>query len=134
MALEGMKTNERDKKVKATPDSDQYKIALKLVNLILVNIGNTEIEVLTDFVNVDREDIIKDVNKVSLIGMENELFPLFNKKDSGYYRKTGNAFVLNCLRGLMKEMGYELFFEQKDVHNQINDKRFRKTCSYYSIK
>lgn len=119
--------------LKADRNSEKYKVALKLVNLILVNIGNTEIKDLTEFVNVDREDIIKDINKQSLIGMEGELFPLFNKKDSGYYRKTG-GFVLNCLRGLMKEIGYKLIKKQKGVMEQIDGKSYERTHMIYSIQ
>lgn len=114
-------------------NSKKYIVVLKLVNAFLVNLGKDEIDDLTKFVNIDREDIIKEVNKQSLIDMEGELFPLFNKRNSGFYRK-GDCIALNCLRGLVKELGYELFFVQNDIYNTINGQKFRKTCSYYSIK
>ena len=119
--------------VKATSNSDKYKIVLKLINQILVNIGKNEIDDLVKFVDIDREDIIKDINKESLIGMENELFPLFNKNKVGYYRKT-DAMVLNCLRGMMKEIGFALIKIQKGKMITINGKSYEKTCMIYHIE
>ena len=119
--------------IKKDKDSEKYKVALKLINKILVNIGNTEIDDLTDFVNVDREDIIKDINKESLIEMEADLFSLFNKKSSGYYRKT-DALVLNCLRGLTKEMGYTFTKIKKEKCETIDGKSYKRTHYLYSIK
>ena len=43
--------------------------------------------------------------------MEKKLFKLFDKKKCGYYSKTDNI-VLNCLRGMCKEMGLNLVKKQ----------------------
>ena len=88
-----------DQNKREDKDSNKYKIALQLINKILVNIGKEEIDDLTKFVNIDRDDIIKEVNKTSLEEMDKEIFVLFNKKKCGYYRKT-NTLVLNSLRGI----------------------------------
>lgn len=125
-------SEEKEPTQKIDKDSDKYKVALKFVNVILSNLGKDSIDDLTKFKDVDREDIIKDVNKTSLDDMESELFSHFNKKKCGYYRKT-DAIVLNCLRGVMKEIGYELTYEQRDINGTINGKTFRKTCMFYSI-
>jgi hypothetical protein len=119
--------------VKATNDSDKYKIVLKLVNKILINIGKEEVDDLTKFVDIDREDIIKEVNKNALVGMEGELFPLFNKNKVGYYRTAGNSYVLNCLRGLLKDIGYEMNYKQKDKSEIMNGKSFRRKHFFYFI-
>lgn len=118
---------------KEDKNSEKYKIALKFINVTLVNIGKDEVDDLTKFIGIDRDDIIKEVNKNSLDEMDKEIFALFNKKKCGYYRKT-NTLVLNCLRGMMKEIGYDFTYEQKDIYNTINNKQFRKTCLFYSIK
>lgn len=128
-----MAETDKSGKNKISRDSDKYKVILKLINKILTNIDKKEIDDLTKFMNIDREDIIKDINKQSLIDMESELFPLFNKKDSGYYRITGNGFVLNCLRGLLKETGYELLYAQKERSEIINGRSFRRKHFFYSI-
>ncbi|ARF11542.1 hypothetical protein Klosneuvirus_1_399 [Klosneuvirus KNV1] len=118
---------------KISKDDDKYKLALKFVNVILKNIGKEEIDDLIKFKDIDREDIIKDVNKTSLDEMAKELFNHFDKKKCGYYRKT-EAIVLNCMRGMMKEVGYEMTYEQRDINGKIDGKTFRKTCMFYSIK
>lgn len=112
--------------------SDKYKVGLKFVNVILSNLGKPSITALTDFKDVDREDIIKDVNRTTLDEMSEELFSHFNKKKSGYYRKT-DAIVLNCLRGMMKELGHELTNKQKGVMVNIDGKNYERTHMIYSI-
>ena len=113
-------------------NTDKYKVALKFVNNILVNLEKDVIDDLTKFKDIDREDIIKDVNKKSLMDMEKELFAHFDKKKCGYYRKT-DAIVLNCLRGIIKEAGFKLSFEQKDRHEVIGDKSYKRSHSLYYI-
>lgn len=88
--------------------TDKYKLLLKFINSILINIGKSQVDDLTEFKDIDREDIIKDVNKQTLNAMEKELFKTFDKKKCGYYRKT-DSIVLNCLRGMCKEVGLDLF-------------------------
>ena len=117
---------------KVSKDSDKYKVLLKLINKILSNIGKDEIDDLTDFKDIDREDIIKDVNKTSLEDMEKELFAHFDKKKCGYYRKT-DSIVLNCLRGMIKEINYSMTKKQKDKSEFIGDKSFRRTHIFYTI-
>ena len=114
-------------------DSPKYKLALKFVNKILVNIGKDEVDDLTKFVNIDREDIIKEVNRKSLEEMEGELLKLFDKKKLGLYRRT-DTIALNCLRGMMKEIGYKLIKEQKDITSTIDGQNYRKTHMIYHIK
>ncbi|ARF12661.1 leucine-rich repeat protein, partial [Klosneuvirus KNV1] len=95
--------------------------------------GKPTIIDLCDFKDIDREDIIKDVNKTALDDMAEELFSHFNKKKSGYYRKT-DAIVLNCLRGIMKEIGHELVKVQRERSEEINGKSFRRSHMIYHIK
>lgn len=114
-------------------DSDKYKVLLKLVNKILTNLNKAEVDDLTKFIHINREDIIKDINKDSLVAMENELFPLFDKRKSGYYRKT-DGLVINCLRGLLKEAGYEFRPYRKEKSVRINDKSYKQAYFVYSIK
>lgn len=118
---------------KEDKNSDKYKIALKLINKILVNLDKDMVDDLTKFVNIDRDCIIKDINKKSLEEMDKEIFALFNKKNCGYYRKT-DSLVLNCLRGMMKEIGFELSYEKKEKSEYINNKSFRRKHVFYSIK
>ena len=124
--------SELEKDSKVTKDSDKYKVALKLVNKILINLGKDEIDDLTNFKDIDREDIIKDVNKQALDGLAKEIFKHYDKKKCGYYRKT-DALVLNVLRGMMKDAGFEMTKKQKGVMTKINDKSFERTHMFYSI-
>lgn len=125
--------SENNIKVKIEKDSDKYKIVLKLINKILKNMGKDEIDDITKFTDIDREDIIKEANIKALNDMDGELFKHFNKKNCGYYRKT-DALVLNCLRGMMKEAGFKLAKKQKGVCKEIDGKKYERTHMIYSIK
>ena len=114
-------------------NSDQYRVTLKLVNKILVNLNKDEIDDLTKFVNVDREDIIKECNKISLIAMESELFPVFDKRTSRYDKQTSNSFTLNILRSFTKVIGHKMPYKKKDVCCFIENKSYKRTHYLYSI-
>ncbi len=117
---------------KVEKNNFKYIVLLKFLNAILANIGKNHITEITQFININRIDIIKQTNVVSLNAMESELFPLFNKKTCGYYRKT-DGLVHNCLRGMIKEIGYTFSFKKKDVYVIVDGTNFRKTENVYSI-
>lgn len=114
-------------------NSDKYKVLLKLVNNILSNIGKEKIVEVTEFQNIDRDDIIKEVNITTFRAIEKELFEYYDKYKCGYYKKS-NAYVLNCLRGLVKELGYKLIYTRKELGQIIDGKSLRRTHTFYSIK
>ena len=113
--------------------TDKYKVTLKFVNKILVNLGKEEIDDLTKFQDIDRVDLLKEVNKESLKEMEMEIFKYYNKEDCDYYRKTG-AIVLNCLRRMVKALGLQLISKRKDINQTINGENFRRTHTFYYIQ
>ena len=118
---------------KIDKNTNKYKILLKYVNGILENVKDAiQISELTEFKNIDREEIIKEENNKLLEDMEKELFKYYSKFECGYYRKSKNK-SLNCLRGMCKEIG--LIFEpvKKDVYVKINNKSYRRTKYLYSI-
>jgi hypothetical protein len=124
-----------EKKViqKADMNDKKYIVLLKLLNAILANIGKDPITEITQFVDISRIDIVKKENVETLKAMEDELFPLYNKVKCGYYRQT-DGLVHNCLRGMIKQIGYEFSFKKKDVYITVEGKNFRKTDNIYTIK
>ena len=113
--------------------SDKYRVLLKLVNKILKNIEKEEINDLTEFINIDRDDIIKDVNIKALKSMSKELFKHYDKYKCGYYRKSV-GYVLNCLRGMLKELGFQLTYTRKELGEYVDGKSLRRTHTFYTIK
>ena len=126
-------SEKKESKVRMEKDSEKYKITLKLLNKILVNVGKEEIDDLTQFIDIDREDIIKDPNTKTLCDMEKELFTEhYDKKKCGYYRKT-DAMVLNCIRSMMKDAGFTFTKRRKEKSERINGKLFRRPHLLYTI-
>lgn len=109
--------------------TEKYKIFLKFIS----EITNKTLKDVTEFIEIDREDIIKDDNKEKLNKREKELFKHFNKVKCGYYRKTDNI-VLNCLRGMCKELGLNLVMIKKNKYDTFNGKVYKRSGYYYSIK
>ena len=112
-------------------NSDQYKIVLKFINQVLVNIGKKEIDDLTKFVDISRNDIIKDCNKHLLENMEKEIFALFDKTKCGWYRrKTTQNYILTFLRYICTCLG--LTFTYHELKKQENN--IVVSTTLYSIK
>ena len=114
--------------------TDKYNLLLKFTNAILNNIdGKSQITDLTEFVNISREDVIKDANEKMLDKMEEELFKIFDKYKIGYYRRTENS-VLSYLRGMCRDIGLSLIITKKEVCEKINGRVYRRTGYFYTIK
>jgi hypothetical protein len=113
--------------------TDKYMIALNFVNKILVDMGKGEIDDLTKFIDIDRDDIAKEINTQTLNSMESEIFKLYNKKRCSYYEKTPNL-ALNCLRGMIKELGLKFTYIRKEKCEVINGRTYKRTHLLYSIK
>jgi hypothetical protein len=109
-------------------NSDKYKITLKLINIILVNLGKDETEDFTDFKNIDRVDILKDDHKEQFDEISEEIYKLFTKIKCGYYKKKDNI-IYNSLKYMCKDLGYKLQSKNKSIQkNKINN-----TYILYSI-
>lgn len=128
--VKGPKNNIANKK--RVDDSDpKYQILLKLINNILTNSNRSTITKLTEFVDIDREDIIKSVNCKYLEKMTDEIFKYYDKMKAGWYRrKTTNGYVLSFLRYACRETGYDLVYIKKN-HQKKGDV---KTHLLYTIK
>jgi len=113
--------------------TDKYKVTLKFVNKILLNLGKEEINDLTKFQNIDREDIIKEVNMQTLKEMENDILDVYDKRACGFYNKT-KSFVLNCLRHMVKELGFTFKPVKKDKCEYREGKSCKRTHYFYSIQ
>lgn len=114
--------------------TEKYKLVLKYANAILSNItGTSQITDLTEFINIEREQIIKDENQKVLDKMEKELFEHFDKFKHGYYRRTVNS-VFNYLKGMCKTLGLTLVGTKKDIVDKINGINYRRTGYLYTIK
>jgi len=126
-----MDKKKKDPKPKEDKNSDKYKVSLKLVNKILVNIGKEEIDELTKFVDIDREDIIKEVNMKTLTEMEGELFQHFDKYRFGWYRRGKiKTYPLTFLRYLCTDLGFKMIFRESRVQKNT----IMKARLLYSIQ
>ena len=124
-----VKLKSEDKEI--DKQSDKYQILLKFINKLLKNIGKEEITDLTQFQNIDREEIIKEENKLLFKKMEKEMHEFFNKSKTGYYRrKRTKHYILTFIRSVCDEIGLKFFYTEKT--RSVNS--LVKTHIIYSIK
>ena len=111
----------------------KYKVLLKFINKILVNLHKEPINDLTQFKNIDRLDIIKPENKIILEGMAKEIFMHYDKIKSGYYHKSTNI-VHNVVRKLVKEVGLSFSSKKKKVYYRKYNSTCVRCAYLYTIK
>jgi hypothetical protein len=111
------------------------RLILKYVNGLLKNMGKGKITDLTEFKNIDRDDIISTDNVEHLEVMAKELFKVFDKFKCRYYPTTAKSRPLNVLRGIIKDVGiYTLVGVNTDIYELFNNKRVRRSAMLYSIE
>lgn len=116
-------------------DDSKRVIALKFINKILTNIGKDQIDDLTDFIDIDRDLIIKDKNKAIVDEMESEITKHFDKKKIGYYNRTKvKTIIITYLKGMIDHLN--LIMESREVENyvQVDGLKYRKTKILFTIK
>lgn len=106
------------KKDKTDP---KYVILLKLINKILTNINRSNITDLTEFKNVDQDDIIRTENIMVYNEMEKEIFKYFDKVECGWYRRNRTKnYLLTFLRFACAFVGLTFIYDQKNkVTNSV---------------
>lgn len=124
------------KEIKAIDKTtDKYKILLKLLNAILINMNKPIITDIKDFKDIDRDDINKDINKHAFANMEDEIYKYYNKSASGWYqRKSIKYFVVSFLKYASGDIGANFNSKRKDINMTINNKRMRTTHMFYTIE
>jgi len=124
----------KDNNIIVDKTSEKYKIALKFVNKMLENMGRAQIEDLTEFKNVDRNDVLTESNTKILESIENEIWEYHEKVKCGAYHKSGNR-TLNVLRGLIRENGMKLCYAKREITEKTGvNKGFRRTHYIYHIE
>lgn len=106
-------------------------LILKYVNGILKNAGKNEINKLTDFVHIDRTDIITEANTVHLESMAKELFCVFDKKECSYYPKSTKGRPLTVLKHMLQNTN---MYTLESVNSDKYEGKYRRRATYYTIK
>ena len=121
---------ETKKKIVVNRKDPKYIVLLKLLNRIFTNIKKTTLSDLTDFKNVDRDDIIKDENITVFSEMEKEIFKYFDKSECGWYRrKMVQYYILTFLRAACESIGLSFVY----AHKNVTKNSIVKTHVLYSI-
>jgi hypothetical protein len=105
------------------------KILLVLLNKIMTNINLPKLNQLSDFKNIDRDLIIKDINTRTIDDMSKELSYLFSKPN----KKDTKKYPLNCLKTFAKQIGMNMSYKKRDINITIDGSTYRRTIYEYSL-
>lgn len=111
------------------------EVLIKLLNRVLIEMKKDEITDIIAFEKIDREKLlIVDTLKI-LNDMEEEIFKVFNKYTCRWYRRSAaKQYFLVFIKNACSDIGYKLTSTQRDVSEIVNNKSFRRTHIFYSIK
>ena len=129
------KKNEEDNKLsKIDKTTKKYEVMLKFINKILKNIGKKEVDDIFKFVDIDRQDIIKEDNKKCIEEMKIELYENFDDVPVLVIRKDTPSWIINVIKGMCKSMNVEFTRRPCDMSHKIDGVLYRKKHILYSIK
>ncbi|AYV81398.1 MAG: hypothetical protein Harvfovirus31_14 [Harvfovirus sp.] len=112
----------------------KFDVLLKLIQKIMMNINGKAITTFTEFINIDREDIVKKTNYDSLVEMSGELFKHFSKASAGWVRRaTTKNYILCFLRFACKDLGLNFKSVKKEKSETIEGKKYKRAHYFYSI-
>lgn len=115
--------------------NNKNKLILKYVNGLLTNLGKGKINDLTEFKNIDRNDIISEANIKYLDTISEQLYKLFGRGTCRYYGKSSKSRPLNVLRGMCNDTKtYKLVGVGKEIGETINGIHVRRATMIYSIQ
>lgn len=124
-------TVKNDKKINIDMSTDKYKVVLSFINKILENLKKDKIHDLRDFKNIDRDDIISDINKKTFDDMKDIIFEHFSKQRCGWYERSKiKNYILSIIRRMCKDIGLMFKYVKKDISNG----NYHKSHLFYSIQ
>jgi len=99
-------------------DTMQYKLLMKLLNLILTNMKSKNIKVATEFKSIHRRFIIDPVNLPGFNLLLPEILKHFNKCKCGVYNLQTPNLVYNCMRGMCRILGIRVI--SREYNRNVN--------------
>ncbi|AYV84788.1 MAG: hypothetical protein Hyperionvirus39_8 [Hyperionvirus sp.] len=115
----------------------KYIALTKLLKSIYQNSFNKTITCPEEFIDVDREQIIKKENHDYLLSIEKELFRkgAFSKTAVVWSRrKIADNYIMAFLRYACPLAGYSFNYSKKPVYERINNMPYTRTSYQYTIK
>lgn len=128
-----IKKPKTDKKVDKT--DEKYKLILEFLNSILVKIGKEQIDDITKFQKIKREDLLKPECKLILNQYLEKLVAIFGKNKICYRMKDQiDTYILTVIRNIISESGYNFESKSTTKNNTISNRNYKQDYYlYYSI-
>jgi hypothetical protein len=103
---------------KLDKNDPRYKLTLEILNIILVKLNMDKIDVITNFKNIKRDDLMKQIIKTIFSLHTVKIVELFSKYNVVNFQKVYNEnYVINMIRSLVTYCGYNFLSKQKKFVN-----------------
>ena len=132
-------TNIRIKKsqyTKLDKTNEKYILTLKFLNDLLKAIGKEEIDDITNFKEVRRDDLLTDSCQKVFDNHISEICKVFGKSQI-YYRNKDSVdnYLISLIKYMIKLIGYQFVFKTKINKKPLGDNVYNITSNVlYSIK
>lgn len=123
------------KTIKLDHNSEKYKVTLKFLNALLTCIGMPEINNLTDFKEVRRNDLIKEECEKILDNHLEDIIKQFGRTTILIRnRNVKKAYIITVIKSIVLDCGYAFKSESKMNSTIMDHGRYDvKLTTYYSI-
>ena len=114
---------------------DKYKLVLEFLNALLVVIGKPQIDDITKFQNIKREDLLKQECTQVLNNYLDRLVKEFGKSTLLYSKRHKiDTYLLTIIKSIVLNWGYQFKSYQKHTSKQISDNLYdRNYWMVYTI-
>ena len=98
----------KQKHEKVSIDSDKYKVTMVFLNDLLEAMNKNKIEVITEFKNVDRKELLTDACNTVMNKHITDIIKHFGKTKICYYRRAEiDHYILTLIKYLTSLCGYQ---------------------------
>jgi hypothetical protein len=115
---------------KVSNDDERYVLTLQILNAVLAKLNKPKINNITEFKNMDKEDLLKSECKNIICSHYQIILDLFKKYGvTEFFQLKGNIYVINFVRFLAINCGYNFVSMQKEVRKRTDKHKYVRNCS-----
>ena len=121
---------------KTGKEDPKYKLFLEFLNSIMVKIGKDQINDITQFKEIKREDLLKPECLQVLNQYLERLTKQFDKHNFAYqFKDETESYIIILIKRITHQLGYNFESKKKETIKKANDEYSKRFYWYvYSIK
>jgi hypothetical protein len=125
----------KPKNDKVLLDDPRYKLTIEILNAILLALNKKKINSVTEFININKDDLSKNECKHVICAYHQKIVDLFEKYGvNEFYRLKGNNYVINYIRSIVVNCGYSFVGKTHENKEKYDNGMYKRVYRrLYSI-